>query len=212
MALGLGCRFAVTGRRRLGPLALFVCRVSSKLFGASRLEFLTKTAFHDGPCHLWVDLSTVLKKSLRSGAITAIIRAYYLPTEKSCDRKSPQYQLRKNLSNRIYKAIKEQDSSKDYKTMHLTGCPILQLIKYLESQFEPGMSWENYGQKGWHVDHVKPCASFNLVDPEEQKKCFHYSNLQPLWAQDNLSKGCKINWNKPSCNTHLESSSPLSLP
>ena len=51
------------------------------------------------------------------------------------------------------------------------------------------MSWGNYGK--WHVDHIRPCASFNLVNEEEQKKCFHYTNLQPLWAKDNLSKGSK---------------------
>jgi hypothetical protein len=48
------------------------------------------------------------------------------------------------------------------------------------------MSWNNHGQ--WHIDHVRPCSSFNLLNPEEQQQCFHYTNLQPLWAADNLSK------------------------
>jgi hypothetical protein len=51
------------------------------------------------------------------------------------------------------------------------------------------MSWENHGE--WHIDHIKPCASFNLLDDEEQKQYFHYKNLQPLWADVNLSKGSK---------------------
>ena len=50
------------------------------------------------------------------------------------------------------------------------------------------MSWKNHGKYGWHIDHIKPCSKFNLIDPTEQKKCFHYTNLQPLWAKDNLTK------------------------
>jgi hypothetical protein len=55
------------------------------------------------------------------------------------------------------------------------------------------MTWDNYGKYGWHLDHIKPCSSFNLKDPEQQLQCFHWSNQQPLWAKDNLSKGAK--WN-----------------
>ena len=60
---------------------------------------------------------------------------------------------------------------------------------YLASKFTEGMSWENHG--AWHIDHRRPCCSFDLTNPEEQKKCFHYTNLQPLWAKDNLEKGGK---------------------
>ena len=60
------------------------------------------------------------------------------------------------------------------------------LKEYLEKQFEKGMSWKNYGE--WHIDHIKPCASFSLINEEEQKECFHYTNLRPLWAEENLSR------------------------
>ena len=69
------------------------------------------------------------------------------------------------------------------------GCSIDELKEHLSSQFTEGMSWENYGE--WHIDHIKPCASFDLSILEEQQKCFHYSNLKPLWALDNLKKGAK---------------------
>jgi HNH endonuclease. len=57
------------------------------------------------------------------------------------------------------------------------------------------MSWDNYGRDGWHIDHIRPCASFDLTDPEQQRQCFHYTNLQPLWAADNIRKGAK--WQPP---------------
>lgn len=65
-----------------------------------------------------------------------------------------------------------------------------QLKKHLEIKFTKGMSWENYGK--WHVDHIKPCAKFDLTKESEQRKCFHYTNLQPLWAIDNFKKGANI--------------------
>jgi len=73
--------------------------------------------------------------------------------------------------------------------MRLVGCSMEQLRKHLEEQFAAGMSWENYGK--WHMDHIKPCASFDLSREAEQHKCFHYTNLQPLWAKDNLRKSAK---------------------
>ena len=54
------------------------------------------------------------------------------------------------------------------------------------------MSWNNHGKFGWHMDHIKPCASFDLTDPKQQEECFHYSNYQPLWWNENLSKGAKV--------------------
>lgn len=69
------------------------------------------------------------------------------------------------------------------------GCSIEELKKHLESQFQEGMSWDNWTRDGWHIDHIIPLASFDLSNSEEFKKACHYTNLQPLWAEDNLSKG-----------------------
>lgn len=68
------------------------------------------------------------------------------------------------------------------------GCSIEQLKKHLESKFEPGMSWDNYGYWGWHIDHVVPLSAFDLNNPEQFKKACHYTNLQPLWSNDNFKK------------------------
>ena len=88
--------------------------------------------------------------------------------------------LRKLL---ITKSIKTQGTYNE-----LIGCSIMDLKKHLESKFTDGMSWENYGLGGWHIDHVLPCAVYDLKDPEEQRRCFHFSNLRPLWAKENFDK------------------------
>ncbi len=111
-------------------------------------------------------------------------------TQKKRRDADPVHRLRKNLGSRIYLAVKRKIG----KTMELTGCSKEELITHLESKFTEGMTWENYGK--WHIDHIRPCASFNLEDPEEQKKCFHWTNLQPLWASDNLAKSDRLDWVK----------------
>lgn len=100
------------------------------------------------------------------------------------------YKIKTNLRNRINAALKNGKKSK--KSIELLGCDIETARKHIESQFAEGMSWENWKHEIWHIDHIIPCASFDLIDPKQQKKCFHYTNLQPLWAKDNLSKGAKI--------------------
>ena len=97
-----------------------------------------------------------------------------------------------SLRNRINKVLRESNTKKSKKTMELTGCTVDELKKHIEKQFKPGMNWSNHSVKGWHIDHIQCCASFDLTKEEEQKKCFHYTNLQPLWAEENLSKGAKV--------------------
>ena len=101
----------------------------------------------------------------------------------------PEFKILKTLRTRLWHALKNQKADKKYRTKQLTGCELPFLKGFLEAKFTEGMSWENHGE--WHLDHIKPCCSFDLKDDEEQKKCFHYTNLQPLWAQENLSKGGK---------------------
>jgi len=67
---------------------------------------------------------------------------------------------------------------------------IAELALHLEMKFKNGMSWGNYGQ--WHIDHMIPCSKFDLTHSEQQRKCFHFSNLQPLWAIENIVKSNKL--------------------
>lgn len=95
-------------------------------------------------------------------------------------------------SQRSRLCIAVKNAIKSDKTMNLVGCTPNELRDHLESQFKDGMTFDNYGRGGWHIDHIKPCTSFDLSDPEQQRECFHYTNLQPLWEKENLSKGSKI--------------------
>lgn len=98
-----------------------------------------------------------------------------------------QFRLRGNLRTRINHAmIARSESSQD-----LLGCSMIHFMTHLECQFKIGMTWENYGSY-WSIDHIKPCDSFDLTNPEEQKMCFHWSNCQPLTVSENSAKGSKI--------------------
>ena len=91
--------------------------------------------------------------------------------------------LRARMSTAIRYKLKTGSAVSDL------GCSIDFLKEYLKKQFKDGMSWENHGQ--WHIDHIKPLASFDLTDREQLIKACNYTNLQPLWAEDNFKKGSK---------------------
>lgn len=106
----------------------------------------------------------------------------------------PAFKCVKMLRNRIVEVLKRQDTVKFQRTKELIGCDRQFLRDWIEARFTDGMTWENHGSHGWHIDHIRPCASFDLTDREQQKECFHYSNLQPLWAKQNQSKGDRCNF------------------
>lgn len=98
--------------------------------------------------------------------------------------------LKINIRNGVRQSIK---GTKQYKhSIDLLGCTIPEVRNHLERQFKPGMSWDNWGTHGWHIDHIIPLDYFNFADPEQQKRAWHYTNLQPLWATDNLKKHNKV--------------------
>lgn len=108
--------------------------------------------------------------------------------QKKRRREDPIFRLRMNLSRRISRALGR--GNKDRHTAELIECSISELRQHLESKFKQGMSWSNYGE--WHIDHIRPCSSFDLADAEQQKICFNWRNLQPLWAKENLIKSDKV--------------------
>lgn len=110
------------------------------------------------------------------------LRKYQRKYRRERRRSDPTYRLLDNLRSRVWYALK--GNSKSAATEKLLGICADECRKYIEGLFTEGMSWDS----NIHIDHIVPCASFDLSDPEQQRRCFHYTNLQPLWVRDNLEK------------------------
>jgi hypothetical protein len=136
-------------------------------------------------------------------------KKYYTNNKKEINERNVKYankkyktdigfRIRINVSNRINEALKRINVTKIYRTLKYLDMSIPEFKKYLEKQFYPNsrtgemMTWEN--RHKWHIDHIIPCSSYDLKNLDAQKKCFHYSNQRPLWAEDNLKKGDKLNY------------------
>jgi len=103
--------------------------------------------------------------------------------------RDPMYRIVRALRVRLWDALNGRQ--KTGSAIKLLGCTVDELRQHLESQFKDGMTWGNWGRSGWHIDHKKPLVLFDLTDPAQLAEACHYSNLQPLWAIDNLKKGGK---------------------
>lgn len=149
-------------------------------------EFPRDKKFKDGfryqckKCRNKTRVDTQLKIDNRNASSRAWTRHKYAT--------DPDFKLACVLRARLRGAIK--NNYKKSSAIELLGCTIDELKEHLSAKFTEGMSFENHGL--WHIDHIMPCDAFDLTDPEQQKECFHFTNLQPLWAKDNLSKGAKI--------------------
>lgn len=135
--------------------------------------------------------------------ISQAMEYYYANIEKSRERcakearkryqrmrHDPVYRMEKSARLRVWQVCKMRGVSKSSRSMELIGCTPDKLRSHLQAQFKQGMAWNNYGK--WHVDHIVPVTAFDLSKPEEQRRCFHYTNLQPLWGSDNIRKSNKM--------------------
>ena len=107
------------------------------------------------------------------------------------------FKIGRNVGKSIQFHVRGGKNNRHWKD--LLGYTFEDLRIHLESKFEDGMNWDNYGLYGWHMDHIRPVSSFNFkskLDTEKIKECWGLENLQPLWAKDNLNKGAKLNWKK----------------
>lgn len=115
-------------------------------------------------------------------------------TERARAKTDIQFAIRRRLRASLRDALNRQDATKVFAISKSLGCSFPFFLKYLESKFLPGMHWGN--RHLWHVDHRRPLASFDLTDPVQQLEASHYTNLQPLWARANQSKGGKYETQK----------------
>lgn len=109
----------------------------------------------------------------------------------------------KTVQSRIYDILRgrlQKLITKKRRTFNYLGCDLATFIRYIEGLWQPGMSWETYGayrrggERRWHIDHIRPCATFDLTDDAECMKAFNWLNCQPMWAVDNMAKGAYDGW------------------
>jgi hypothetical protein len=168
-------------------------------------EYFTRAASRDGltpkckPCKRTVDAKHYKKK--KSEIVSQVrawqrenkdaYNAYRRQHQKHKEANNIQFKLKRRLRSRLYNALK--GGFKAGSAVGLLGCPVDRLKAHLEASFHPhpatgaSMTWDNYG--AWHIDHIKPLDAFDLTEHTDLVVACHYTNLQPLWAEDNLSKG-----------------------
>ncbi len=115
----------------------------------------------------------------------------YIKNKKETDEN---FKMACILRGRFKIALKQQGAIARSRTLDIIGCSLDFFVEHIKEQFTEGMSWDKLGLHGIHLDHIRPCSSFDLTDLGQQKQCFHYSNMQPLWAKDNLQKSNKLDW------------------
>lgn len=170
---------ATKGKRRFNPTRLILAEYAREFKQIRKTDELNH--WHNHPAiSAYKALGNYYKNQER---ILARLRARYVNT-------SEHTRIKKLLSSRIHKAITRNGNGarKAARTMELIGCTIAEVRAHLESKFLPGMTWENCGRNGWHIDHDRPCKSFDFTDPAQQRLCFRFTNLKPLWEADNISK------------------------
>lgn len=120
------------------------------------------------------------------------IREYMRRYQMERCANSPKARLDRSMSGGIYKSLKGAKAGRSWET--LVGYNLPRLMRHLEKRFLPGMTWDNYGRGGWHIDHKIPKVAFNYTSPEHQdfRRCWALSNLQPMWEPDNIRKNAKL--------------------
>jgi hypothetical protein len=98
-----------------------------------------------------------------------------------------EFRLRKVLRSQFQRVLSRKSVEKEDSVLDFIGCSLNDLVQHLTSQFAPEMTWENYGEF-WEIDHIRPCASFDMTLKEDRQACWHWTNLQPLTQEDNRRK------------------------
>lgn len=155
------------------------------LLSASEVDFYKDLSKSD-------KLSSWCKICIQNKSSKYIKENRELYNQKRSNRKRTDinFKLSCSLRNRLHSALK--NNYKSGSAVRDLGCSIPELKEHLESQFKPGMTWENWSRTGWHIDHIRPLSRFDLTDRNQLLKVCHFGNLQPLWAEENFSKSNKV--------------------
>jgi hypothetical protein len=159
------------------------CNIKSKNYYKDNKEYLLKIQTEYGKNNPEVRRKATAKYLKKNPE-------YYNQYRRNRYHTDPQFKLRLILGNRLNEVLKKNVTFKTSNIIKLLGCSLNDLKYYIETQFKPEMNWDNHGTY-WEVDHILPCDSFNLIDIEQQKQCFHYTNLQPLTKVENRIKSNK---------------------
>lgn len=165
----------------------------------NKFEFKTNGQFIvDGEkmcsnCGKWLPIDMFYNQSSTSTGLSSQCKRCTYEREKEKRQNNPRYRLNRSISSGIRRSLKDGKKGKHWED--LVNYSLDDLTKHLESQFKDGMTWENYGFYGWHIDHIKPKSAFDFLtfNDEEFQECWGINNLQPLWREDNLKKGDKYN-------------------
>lgn len=163
----------------------------------SRPEFMAEAVrraseWHKKNKHL-ERVKEIKRRSARKFASTAVGRAKKAAYKRQKMKSDPQFKMRNILRVRLYHAL--NGAHRRGSAIKMLGCEVAAAVKHIESQFLPGMSWRNWGHDAdtcWHIDHIKPLSSFDLTSEKQLSEACHFTNLQPLWARDNLIKGATV--------------------
>ncbi len=131
-----------------------------------------------------------LKKQLNAKRHSLKNPRYTSEYDKNRKKIDPAFKVSKNLRSRISSALKK--GKKPNSSIKSLGCTLAELKQHIETQWQSGMTWENYSRTGWHIDHIIPLSSFDLTNNDDFLKACHYTNLQPLWAKENHAKGATL--------------------
>lgn len=195
-------------REKNGERLKILCRENYAMNREARLAVKRRYYQNNKEAHLeagkrWVEANReqvrAYQASYRKRNIQRIReyeRDYYRKNRERCiqrqlalERSTPNRKIAATLRKQLNRWVKR--SSGRHSTKELLGCSFAEFRIWIESKFDPGMSWENYGRV-WHLDHIMPCCTFDLTRPLHVKTCFHFTNLRPMWARENLSKNRKI--------------------
>ena len=181
---GMPCKHGHIAERQVKSMSCCECRLIAQR--ANKAYYIRYYEIHKDSLLAYKAAWKINNKDQVLAKQHAYHQAIYKNRRRHLLAINPAEKLKKQLRNRLLYALSGRQ--KKSSTITYLGASIDVIRAHIERQFKPGMTWKNWGLRTWHIDHIEPLSWFNLNDEEERKRAFHYTNLQPLWATENLKK------------------------